>query len=340
MEPSTLNHNYKHIQWYVFLKLTCTCGCSILIISAGRCIGLSRASIPPQDLERKLLYEEMYNLRRERDEAMKERDEAIWEFKTLKFSVNTVRENDTKCKLMTGLSWTVFDTLHQCPVQFVKPQKTSKLLTQDQLFITLVKLRQNPSTDLMCGIFDLAHSTCLDAFSRWLDLMYAKTYFLNGLIESVSEAQYQQRFSSSTLEWLQLSTALRSELNTQRSWKQGEIFFFLIACIKCPVFVIITWLSVYMYTIYRSVLLKTLSSHRAITYSKYKNWTTVKYFIACQPSGSITYLSKGWGGRASDVHIVRNSDFLSQKFFFLIKVLFVNLLFTHTYHFWVAGEVK
>ncbi|KAI4804348.1 hypothetical protein KUCAC02_025978 [Chaenocephalus aceratus] len=52
----------------------------------------------------------------------------------------------------------------------------------------------------------------------------------------------------------------------------------------------------------------------AITYSKYKNWTTVKYFIACHPSGSITYLSKGWGGRASDVHIVRNSDFLSQKF--------------------------
>ncbi|XP_034083528.1 uncharacterized protein LOC117553618 isoform X2 [Gymnodraco acuticeps] len=53
---------------------------------------------------------------------------------------------------------------------------------------------------------------------------------------------------------------------------------------------------------------------RAITYSKYKNWITVKYFIACHPSGSFTYLSKGWGGRASDVHIVRNSDFLSQKF--------------------------
>ncbi len=79
-------------------------------------------------------------------------------------------------------------------------------------------------------------------------------------------------------------------------------------------FVILTWLSVYMFTIYGSVLLKTVSSHRAITYSKYKNWTTVKYFIACHPSGSITYLPKGWGGRASDVHIVRNSDFLSQKF--------------------------
>lgn len=27
---------------------------------------------------------------------------------------------------------------------------------------------------------------------------------------------------------------------------------------------------------------------RAITYSRYKNWTTVKYFIACHPSGAIT----------------------------------------------------
>ena len=44
---------------------------------------------------------------------MKERDEAIREFKTLKFSVNTLRENDTKCKLMTGLLLTVFETLHQ-----------------------------------------------------------------------------------------------------------------------------------------------------------------------------------------------------------------------------------
>ncbi|XP_034078352.1 uncharacterized protein LOC117550129 isoform X1 [Gymnodraco acuticeps] len=139
----------------------------------------SEAPIPLQELERKQLYEELYNLRRERDEAMKERAEAIRELEMLKMSVNTVRENDTKCKVMTGLSWTVFDTLHQYLVQFVKSQKTSKMSTQDQLFITLVKLRQNPSTDMMCGIFDPAHrySTFLDVFSRWLDLMYANISF-------------------------------------------------------------------------------------------------------------------------------------------------------------------
>ncbi|XP_030278070.1 uncharacterized protein LOC115584655 isoform X2 [Sparus aurata] len=234
----------------------------------------SEAFLPLQDLERKQLNEEIYNLRRERDEAMKERDEAIRELKTLKFSVNTVRENDIKCKLMTGLSWTVFDTLHQYLVQFVKVQKTSKLSTQDQLFITLVKLRQNPSTDLMCGIFDLAHSTFLDVFSRWLDLMYAKISFL--------------------IKW--------PDRECIRSTVPAEVLFQyprVTAIIDC-----------FEIRIEHSKKLKT----RAITYSKYKNWTTVKYFIACHPSGSITYLSKGWGGRASDVHIVRNSDFLSQKF--------------------------
>ncbi|KAJ8256826.1 hypothetical protein COCON_G00189780, partial [Conger conger] len=52
----------------------------------------------------------------------------------------------------------------------------------------------------------------------------------------------------------------------------------------------------------------------AKTYSNYKKWTTAKYFIACHPSGGITFLSKGWGGRASDVHIVRQSGFLSSSY--------------------------
>ncbi|XDV14339.1 hypothetical protein PO909_014610 [Leuciscus waleckii] len=53
---------------------------------------------------------------------------------------------------------------------------------------------------------------------------------------------------------------------------------------------------------------------RAKTYSNYKKWTTAKYLIACHPSGCITFLSKGWGCRASDVHIVRQSGFLSSSY--------------------------
>lgn len=49
---------------------------------------------------------------------------------------------------------------------------------------------------------------------------------------------------------------------------------------------------------------------RAQTYSSYKSHNTMKYLIAIAPQGVITFISKGWGGRTSDVHITGNSEFL------------------------------
>ena len=40
----------------------------------------------------------------------------------------------------------------------------------------------------------------------------------------------------------------------------------------------------------------------------------VKVFIVCSPLGAVTYLSTAWGGRASNVEMVRASDFISSKF--------------------------
>jgi len=34
----------------------------------------------------------------------------------------------------------------------------------------------------------------------------------------------------------------------------------------------------------------------------------------CSPLGAVNYLSTAWGGRASDVEMVRASDFISSKF--------------------------
>ena len=53
---------------------------------------------------------------------------------------------------------------------------------------------------------------------------------------------------------------------------------------------------------------------RAQLWSNYKHHSTVKVFIACTPLGSVSYLSSVWGGRASDVNIVRQSDFISRKY--------------------------
>lgn len=49
---------------------------------------------------------------------------------------------------------------------------------------------------------------------------------------------------------------------------------------------------------------------QAATWSDYKHHNTMKFLVAITPQGSVAYISKLWGGRTSDRHIVRHSNFL------------------------------
>ena len=49
---------------------------------------------------------------------------------------------------------------------------------------------------------------------------------------------------------------------------------------------------------------------RSQTYSQYKGHNTMKFLIGITPQGVVCFISKGWGGRASDPHITANSGFL------------------------------
>ena len=50
---------------------------------------------------------------------------------------------------------------------------------------------------------------------------------------------------------------------------------------------------------------------RAQTWSNYKNHSTIKYLVAFSPTGAITFLSHGWGGRVSNKEITIKSGFPS-----------------------------
>ena len=45
-----------------------------------------------------------------------------------------------------------------------------------------------------------------------------------------------------------------------------------------------------------------------------KKHSTVKVFISSTPNGAVNYVSKCWGGRTSDVYLVRQSNFIADVF--------------------------
>ncbi|XP_063993661.1 uncharacterized protein LOC135171204 [Diachasmimorpha longicaudata] len=51
--------------------------------------------------------------------------------------------------------------------------------------------------------------------------------------------------------------------------------------------------------------------HQAATWSDYKKCNTCKYLISITPDGLINFISCGYGGRSSDIEIVKNSGYLS-----------------------------
>ena len=237
---------------------------------------VSRLSDPIDKSEREIFYNEFHNLSNERDNAKKLISELQEKLDQSNLSSISVENNDKKCRLCTGLSWAVFMQLFLFLSGFLSAQIITKdsLPLREQLFMTLVKLRHNMSFELLSMIKQTSKQTVINYFWKWIDLMYYKIGFL---------VKFQER----------------------------DRIFKIIPPVFKKKFPRLTCI-IDCFEVFIEAPSSLLS--RAQCYSNYKHHCTAKVFISCGPLGHINFISRAWGGKVSDVHLVRNSGFISMNY--------------------------
>ena len=150
----------------------------------------------------------------------------------------------------------------------------SKLSFKDQYLMTLVKPRLNIPFENLADQFNCAHSSIAGIIKRWITLLHTR---LSCLIKWPDHDVCQRTLPHTFAQYFPRLTAIID---------CTEIF------IDCP---------------------RNLKA-RAQVYSNYKKHSTVKFLVACTPQGFISFVSKAWGGRVSDVELVKNTGFIRYKY--------------------------
>ena len=136
--------------------------------------------------------------------------------------------------------------------------------------MVLIKLRLNLFDQDLAYRFGISQSTVSRYFKIWITIMFVR---LQPLVKWPGREE------------LQLTMPIEFKKHFNR--RVAIIDCFEVFC-ECP---------------------KSLKA-RAQTWSNYKHHNTVKVLIAITPQGVISFVSKGWGGRATDQHITENCGIL------------------------------
>ncbi|XP_067277025.1 uncharacterized protein [Pseudorasbora parva] len=156
----------------------------------------------------------------------------------------------------------------------VEPYVTQSILSPFQmLFLTLMRLRLNLPIQHIAHLFCVDRKTVSKTFSNMINVLHART--------------------SPLINW-----PGRDALHATMPHQFVEAFGKRVAVI----------LDCFEIFIQRPSNLKA----QAQSYSHYKHNTTMKYLIGITPQGSISFISKGWGGRVSDKHITDNCGILDR----------------------------
>ena len=192
----------------------------------------------------------------------------------MKVTKESFEGNDKKVQYMTGLpSFMTLMTLFSVVEAHLSEGAMSSLSTFHKFILVFIKLRLNTPVQDLAYRFGVSKSTISRTFISTIHVMHER---LKHLV-----CWPEREF-------------LRKTMPLQFRQSFGLKVVVIIDCFE-------------IFTERPSNLLA-----RAQTWSQYKHHNTIKYLIGITPQGSISFISKGWGGRTSDKHVTNNSGFLDK----------------------------
>ncbi len=188
------------------------------------------------------------------------------------YTEDSLQDQDEKVKYLTGLPRFSY-LIQMFHLVFPRPHTENSqysLSLFQQLLIALMKLRLNLGDQDLAYRFGVHQSTISRCVSRVIDVMYIR------LKPLVTWPQREQLMATMPMEF-------------RKHFKTCVIILdcFEVFCDR-----------------------PTNVKARAQTWSNYKHHNTVKFLIGIAPQGAVTFISKGWGGRVSDVHLTENCGLL------------------------------